>query len=75
LDSLSQEEHQPHGLVQGQLFCQRGCEEQCLERSFWRSQKMLVTTGTNSTADGEVGDEMRNGSEEGNEVMKSLKML
>lgn len=36
---------------------------------------MLVTTGTNGTADGEVGDEMRNGSKEGNEVMKSLKML
>lgn len=44
---------------------------------FWRSQKLLVTAGTNGIADGEVGDEKweLGKMEQGCVVMKSLKML
>lgn len=41
---------------------------------FWRSQKIVVTAGTNGIADGEVGDEKRElgKMEQGCVVMKSL---
>lgn len=43
---------------------------------FWRSQKIVVTAGTNGIADGEVGDEKRELGKmgQGCMVMKSLEM-